>query len=222
MKKMNVRSSKVTTSLLGVLFMFSLAVALIPLQSYAATLTRQLQVGMRGSDVSALQTFLASDPAIYPQGLVTGYYGVLTRAAVVKFQLKNEIPPVGRVGPLTLAAINAQMSGGMTSGSDQSAPLISNVGVNPGNNSVVIGWITNESAAALVYYSTSPLVVTEGSGSSAVTISGTSLVVHTDLRTAHSATITGLQSATTYYYVIYVKDGSGNESVTSQASFKTN
>src|SRR3989338_7152445 len=76
----------------------------------AATLNRQLQVGMSGSDVSALQTFLAADVTLYPQGLVTGYFGNLTKAAVSNFQSRNGISPVGRVGPVTLAVLNAQMA----------------------------------------------------------------------------------------------------------------
>jgi len=62
----------------------------------AATLTRQLELGMRGDDVSSLQTFLAQDVTIYPQGLVTGYFGSLTKSAVSNFQARNGISTVGR------------------------------------------------------------------------------------------------------------------------------
>lgn len=62
----------------------------------------------------------------------------------------------------------------------------------------------------------------EGSQTSGVTIGGSSVLVHTDLRSSHSVTISGLNSNTTYYYVVYVRDGSGNESITWPATFQTN
>lgn len=47
-----------------------------------------LQLGSRGTEVSALQTCLAKDPEIYPQGDVSGYFGQQTKTAVIKFQEK--------------------------------------------------------------------------------------------------------------------------------------
>jgi hypothetical protein len=208
-----------TLSVLGIvsLFMFSLAYT-----ASAATLYRQLELGMRGSDVSSLQTFLALDSTIYPQGLVTGYFGVLTKAAVSNFQVRNGILNVGRVGPITMAAINAQMNGGNTVGFDRYAPTISLLSVSTTQTAATINWNTSENSSAVVYFSTLPLSMIEASSNSAVTIGGSSLLVHADLRLSHSAAITGLQSNTTYYYVVYVKDGSGNESVTWPATFHTN
>ena len=51
-------------------------------------LQRNLSYGMRGPEVKALQTFLAEDRSIYPEGLVTGWFGPLTRRAVIRFQEK--------------------------------------------------------------------------------------------------------------------------------------
>ncbi len=68
---------------------------------------KQLQVGSRGKNVEILQKLLASDPNIYPQGLVTGYYGRLTEAAVRKFQEDHGIESVGEVGPQTRMLMNA-------------------------------------------------------------------------------------------------------------------
>lgn len=56
-------------------------------------------------EVSKLQQFLAKDPAIYPEALVTGYFGPLTEAAVKRWQAKNAIETVGVVGPKTRAVI---------------------------------------------------------------------------------------------------------------------
>src|SRR4051812_19343034 len=102
-------SKRLVLGVLGIMtaLMFGLA-----LHASAATLTRQLQLGMSGQDVSALQSFLALDSSVYPQGLITGYFGPLTKAAVIRFQTKNGISAVGRVGPITMNAINSQMGGG--------------------------------------------------------------------------------------------------------------
>ncbi len=77
-----------------------------PFLASADTLSMQLDPGMSGSQVSALQTFLATDSRIYPEALVTGFYGPLTTAAVKRYQTTFGISPVGRVGPATLASIN--------------------------------------------------------------------------------------------------------------------
>jgi hypothetical protein len=77
-----------------------------------------LRYGMRSSEVRCLQEFLKSQgPEIYPEGLVTGYFGPLTLAAVKRFQQKywQEIlapwgltkdQPTGFVGPTTRSKIN--------------------------------------------------------------------------------------------------------------------
>ena len=111
--------------------------------AYADSLTRQLQMGMSGSDVGVLQTFLARDPNIYPQGRITNFFWTLTRAAVVNFQIKNGIAPVGRVGPQTLGVINAQMStiGGVVTGAGV-APISAVTVVNNNNGTINLNWKT--------------------------------------------------------------------------------
>ena len=75
-----------------------------------------LKFGITNADVTKLQQFLANDSSIYPQGLVTGYFGPLTKQAVIHFQEKyaSEIlVPLGLthgtgfVGPATLRKLNA-------------------------------------------------------------------------------------------------------------------
>jgi len=63
-------------------------------------------------DVELLQQYLALDEEIYPQGLITGYYGPLTAAAVRKFQSAHGIDQVGVVGPITRARLNELFEGG--------------------------------------------------------------------------------------------------------------
>jgi peptidoglycan hydrolase-like protein with peptidoglycan-binding domain len=75
--------------------------------------THGLQYGNTGEDVTQLQTFLKSQGTdIYPEGLITGYFGNLTKLAVQRFQLKYNIAKsgdagYGYVGPKTRAKINS-------------------------------------------------------------------------------------------------------------------
>ena len=65
-----------------------------------------LRIGSRGEAVRQLQALLARDKAIYPQGLATGYYGSLTRVAVIRFQAKHKIRQTGIVGVETRKKLN--------------------------------------------------------------------------------------------------------------------
>lgn len=203
----------------------ALAAMIIPAITQAESLTRYLSVGMSGSDVSSVQAFLATDSSLYPQGLVTGYFGSLTKAAVSRFQSRNGISPIGRIGPATLPVINAQMvagNGGMNTGTDRRAPTIGGVSVSTSASAAILSWNTDEAAAALVYYSPSPITALEASETTSVTIYATAATANLSPQLAHSATINGLNSNTTYYYVLYVKDINGNESVSSMQTFRTN
>jgi peptidoglycan hydrolase-like protein with peptidoglycan-binding domain len=180
-------------------------------------LTRQLDQGMTGSDVSSLQSFLAKDATLYPQGLVTGYYGTLTTSAVSNFQARNGIASVGRVGPVTLIALNQQMAGGMAN--NGIAPSIMSVAVSTNRNSAVINWNTNESAKGVVYYSTSPLTTYERQNS--VDVSGAAAMTDTNFRTTQNVQLSGLASGTTYYYLVYTTDQDGNVTVSTPATFNT-
>lgn len=183
----------------------------------SAALTRQLQIGMSGADVSQLQTFLAEDPSVYPQGLVTGYFGSLTKAAVARFQLKNGISAIGRVGPQTMAAINARLGGVSSS----NVPVIGSITMLPTNSQAVVSWNTSVPASAIVYYSASPISIAEATEVSLVNVGGTSVIANVTLTTSHSATLTGLSANTTYYYVVYVRDSSGTEHITWPKTFQT-
>jgi len=70
------------------------------------TITKSLKVGSQNSEVKALQQALAQDKTIYPEGLATGYYGPATRNAIIRFQKKYGIEPVGYVGPQTRKKLN--------------------------------------------------------------------------------------------------------------------
>jgi len=200
---------------LGSSLILGACIMLSPLVANADMLTRQLEFGMSGADVSSLQNWLAKDATLYPQGLVTGYFGGLTKSAVSNFQSRNGIDVVGRVGPITLAALNREMD------VNNISPSLNSLNVSTSRTTATINWNTNENAAAIVYYDTSPLSMTEGSPTTKVTIGGMSQLVHTDLRTSHSANLASLLPNTTYYYVVYVRDGEGNESISWPSTFTT-
>ena len=54
-------------------------------------ITRSLFRGLEGDDVRELQKLLAEDPDIYPEALITGFFGSLTENAVRRFQKKHGI-----------------------------------------------------------------------------------------------------------------------------------
>ena len=80
----------------------------------------KLKIGEKSDDVKYLQIFLkAQGVDIYPEGLVTGNFGPLTKKAVIKFQekYKGEIllplgltQGTGIVGQATIAKINLFLS----------------------------------------------------------------------------------------------------------------
>ncbi|QQG46552.1 MAG: peptidoglycan-binding protein [Candidatus Niyogibacteria bacterium] len=81
--------------------------------------SKTLRKGNSGADVHKLQEALAAMPDIYPEKLVTGYFGVLTRQAVRRFQKKYGIVSsgdesttgYGLVGPKTRKKLNEFMGG---------------------------------------------------------------------------------------------------------------
>jgi peptidoglycan hydrolase-like protein with peptidoglycan-binding domain len=75
-------------------------------------ITKIVEPYSTSNNVTVLQGLLATDPSIYPEGKITGYYGALTIKAVQNFQKKYGIisggslaDGFGRVGPKTLAKI---------------------------------------------------------------------------------------------------------------------
>ncbi|MFH1188372.1 MAG: peptidoglycan-binding protein [bacterium] len=74
--------------------------------------TQSLHSGMQNDDVCALQTFLKEQGEdIYPEGLTTGHFGLLTEKAVQRFQKRYNIASegddgYGYVGPKTRTKLN--------------------------------------------------------------------------------------------------------------------
>lgn len=71
----------------------------------SAALRYQSRDSITSGEVSTLQAFLQSKGHLSSEP--TGYFGLLTLAAVKDFQQKNSIEPTGYVGPITKAKINS-------------------------------------------------------------------------------------------------------------------
>lgn len=67
----------------------------------------QLRLGVTNEEVKLLQELLATDPAVYPEQRVTGYFGPLTKKALIRFQQKHGIEGIGEAGPQTRRLLNA-------------------------------------------------------------------------------------------------------------------
>lgn len=86
-------------------------------QLVSPVFNKNLQLGSKGDDVKRLQELLKTDKDVYPEGQVTGYLGSLTKAAIIKFQLKhgviksNKERGAGRLGPKTRAKIKEIFEG---------------------------------------------------------------------------------------------------------------
>lgn len=101
---------------------------------------KNLTVGARGADVTALQEFLAVTP-------VTGYFGPKTKAAVASYQRTNNISPAaGFFGPMTRASVNNSGTVTPTNPTTPTTPVVLNgqegtgifkLGVRPIDNSNV-------------------------------------------------------------------------------------
>ena len=80
---------------------------------------KDIKRGASGDNVRRLQQFLARDPGVYPEGIVSGTYGSLTEAAVKRWQAKfniiNSGTPAstgfGVAGPRTIVAMISQCQG---------------------------------------------------------------------------------------------------------------
>ncbi len=81
-------------------------------------LTTDLSAGDEGEEVTLLQTWLAEDTKLYPEGVVNGIFGPATERAVKRFQQQMGIISAdpsgtgryGKVGPVTRAGLNAKFS----------------------------------------------------------------------------------------------------------------
>ena len=106
---------------------------------------KDLTVGAKGADVIALQNMLGVSPA-------TGYFGSITKSALIKFQLEKGITPaVGYFGPKTRAVVNVKIGGDVVVAPEvvtSGAFSVSLAPSSPSSSALIAG----QSAADLVEY----------------------------------------------------------------------
>lgn len=89
------------------------AVTAVPIKQQEASadksiLIRDLRLGMRGGEVSILQRFLQKNGwGIPDDGPVTGYFGGVTKKALMNFQKAKGLAAVGIAGPQTRELLNS-------------------------------------------------------------------------------------------------------------------
>ena len=200
---------------LGVIGIFAMVFATLPSfvrADFSPLSGRSLSVGSSNGDVTALQQFLSSGKDVYPSGSVTGYFGALTKAAVVQLQLAYDIDPIGIAGPVTSAKINSVIGNGQ--GMDISAPIIYNLTTNISGRNMYINFTSNEAVKTTVFYDTNPISWSEPTTSLGVpTISGVALVDNT-FSSSKQLTLSNLNANSNYYYTVMTTDSNGNISVT--------
>ena len=69
--------------------------AINSLNTVSIKFSRNLKRGISGTDVSTLQQYLSTIPGIYPEALITGYFGNLTYKAVKRYQCQYDIVCMG-------------------------------------------------------------------------------------------------------------------------------
>lgn len=74
--------------------------------SFVPEIKERLRMGDNNAQVRKLQELLASDSEIYPERLVTGYFGPLTESALARFQARHGATPTGELDDNTRALIN--------------------------------------------------------------------------------------------------------------------
>src|SRR3989338_4605714 len=106
-------------------------------------LLKTLQQGSTGDDVKTLQTLLAGDSDIYPEGKITGFFGPLTAKAIKKFQKKHGFEQVGFVGPKTLKKLNELLREStvvIVGGDSQNLTVSTTCTVLPPGHYIAPGW----------------------------------------------------------------------------------
>jgi hypothetical protein len=84
----------------------TLTVTTTPTASSKTPFLKNLSQGSRGGDVVRLQSILVRE-GFLSQGLASGYFGALTKSALVKFQMKHGVAGTGYCGPLTRALLGS-------------------------------------------------------------------------------------------------------------------
>lgn len=69
-------------------------------------LQTELTLNSKGEEVKILQSALATDKEIYPEGVISGFFGMITDKAVKRFQNRHGLEQTGVVNSQTLSKFN--------------------------------------------------------------------------------------------------------------------
>ncbi|QSH39306.1 hypothetical protein JXR01_03325 [Candidatus Kaiserbacteria bacterium] len=125
-----------------------------------ASIAYNLNKGDENDEVRKLQLFLAQDPSVYPDAIVSGYFGSLTQRAVQAWQAKHGIVSggtpattgYGSVGPKTRSAMASLCNGGsVTSSSAIARSLVVTPEVGPVPLQVTATFSLNGSSCSSYY-----------------------------------------------------------------------
>jgi peptidoglycan hydrolase-like protein with peptidoglycan-binding domain len=166
-----------------------------------------------------LQKFLASNHDIYSTGLVTGYFGSMTKTAVKNFQYAYDLTIDGIAGANTKNKVNSLILGGK--GMDIYSPSISNMSVIPSGKNVTFTFNSNEAVKATVFYDTNRIIWSETEVSYGTPFISGAGVSDATFTTNKQITVNNLSANTIYNYTVLVTDASGNFSVTWPSAFVT-
>ncbi len=86
---------------------------------------RTLVGGSSGTDVSLVQRSFATDPSIYPQGIVSGYWGSFTQSAFLRFQNEYQLAQTGIFDAATREILNRLFYQQLCPVADTSSPDLS-------------------------------------------------------------------------------------------------
>lgn len=182
-----------------------------------------LKKGARGAEVTALQEQLKALAGIYPEGLVTGYFGTLTEKAVMRLQAQYSLEQVGFVGPRTrelllklsklgIYSLDTTMNSADEMNNPKVAPQIFELkSMVTSSTSAYVFWTTNKyTTSEFLYANTTPLASTTPT----VSVDG-------NLSFTHSVNVSNLQPNTTYYYMVRITDNRGNKATSTEKTLQT-
>ncbi|MFA5936378.1 MAG: peptidoglycan-binding domain-containing protein [Candidatus Paceibacterota bacterium] len=223
---MKTKNKFITLGLIGSTI-FAIAFIVAPLSTNAATYSQisgstVLKIGSKGESVRSLQQFIGSDSQIYPAGLVTGYFGSMTKNAVIQFQLSYNLEADGIVGSITRNKFNSVVAGGM--GIDLSAPAINNLSVNVVGRNVTVIFNSNELVKSTVFYDINPINWSNWDDKiKSLAIPEISGMQNTDSSFSLNKqfTLNNLSANSVYNYTVVATDASGNISVVWPKTFTT-
>ena len=82
----------------------------VPTAVWKDMFTEPVVYGATNNSIKLLQNILRTDPLVYPTGLVSGYFGDLTKEALMTFQRNFSLPPTGTFTADTEAVLNATLN----------------------------------------------------------------------------------------------------------------